>query len=370
MNADMSAPEPLRVLVNALHAKSGGGLSYVRAVLPLLAADRRLSLTLLVHRVQIPLFQPLDPRIALHPIDIAPGQLRELAWEQMRLPGLARRLGAQVVFSPANFGPLALPAQVIVLHNDVTVARFEKRLSKKVYWAALRLLTKLSLARVRRAVAVSRHAADTLSFGNRHWRAKVAVIHHGVDPVFSPDPAAAREDFVLAVSDIYVQKNLHTLVRALALLPGVTLHVAGRILDGWYHGEVVRLAESLGVADRIRFLGRVDVPALVDLYRRCAVFVFPSTVETFGMPLLEAMACGAPVASSNTAAMPEVVGDAALTFDPQDAAAMAAAIRRLLDDRSLAAGLGDRAVARASGFTWPNAAHALADVLVDAAFPQ
>jgi glycosyltransferase involved in cell wall biosynthesis len=368
MTANQPPSQPLRVLVNGIHAKSGGGLSYLRALLPLLAADGRLSLTLLIHRKQRELFQPLPAGIAVEMIDLAPGQLRELVWEQLRLPGLARRLGAEMVFSPANFGPLAIRSQVIVLHNDVSVAKFETRLSKKVYWAALKALTLMSLARVRRAVAVSAYAADRLSFGHAALRRKIAVVHHGVVPAFAPDPSVPREGFVLAVSDIYVQKNLHTLVRALALLPGVELRVAGQVLDGWYHAEIVRQAEALGVADRIRFLGRVGVDDLVALYRRCAAFVFPSTVETFGMPLAEAMACGAPIACSNSAAMPEVVGDgAALLFNPLDDKDMAEAIGRLLADRPLAAALGARAQERARDFSWPRAARAVADVLVDAA---
>jgi len=366
MNASPIPVSPLRVLVNGIHAKSGGGVSYLRALLPRLAEDSRLRLTLLIHRSQLPLFEPIDPRIALHAVDLPSGMVRELAWEQFRLPALARRLGAQVVFSPANFGPLALSRQVVVLHNDVTVAKFERRPAKKVYWAALKGLTILSLARVRRAVAVSAYAADALSFGCARLRRKVRVAHHGVAAVFSPDPGQGREGFVLSVSDIYVQKNLHQLVRALALLPGVELRVAGKVIDQWYHREVVALAESLGVGDRIRFLGRVEVDALVGLYRRCAAFVFPSTVETFGMPLLEAMACGAPIACSNAAAMPEVAGDAALLFDPLDERAMADALARLLAEPALREELGRRAVARAKAFSWQASAETVADALLEA----
>ena len=367
MNASQIPASPLRVLVNAIHAKSGGGVSYLRALLPRLADDPRLCLTLLIHRSQLPLFQPLDGRITLELVDLLPGQLRELAWEQLKLPVLARRLGAAVIFSPANFGPLAVGRQVVVLHNDVSVAKFERRLAKKVYWAALKGLTLLSLLRARRAVAVSAYAADALSFGCARLRRKVRIAHHGVAAAFSPAEVMERENFLLAVSDVYVQKNLHTLMGALALLPDVELRVAGKIIDHWYHGEVMALAERLGVAQRVRFLGRVDADELVNLYRRCAAFVFPSTVETFGMPLLEAMACGAPIACSNAAAMPEVAGDAALLFDPQDAEAMAGALTRLMADPFLRDELGRRAMERARAFTWRASGEAVAEVLLEAA---
>ncbi|WP_173977757.1 glycosyltransferase family 1 protein [Magnetospirillum sp. UT-4] len=361
---DALAGHPCTVLVNALHAKSGGGVTYLRAMLPQLATDGRLELVLLGHRDLLHLLEPLDGRIRVHPVELPGGMVREMLWEQLRLPAVARGLGADVVFSPANFGPLAVPNQVIVLRNDVTVGRDEPRLAKKLYWWALAALTWASLARVRRAVAVSAYAAERLSFG---FGAKVRVVHHGVAPAFSPDPAVRREGFLLTVSDVYVQKNLLTLVRALAGLPGIELRVAGRIVDPWYHAQVMALAAELGVADRLTFLGRLDEAALVDLYRRCAAFVFPSTAETFGNPLVEAMACGAPVACSNAAAMPEIVGDAALLFDPLDAAAMREALARLLGDADLRGELSGRALRRGGAFSWAATARATADLLVEAA---
>lgn len=367
--SDSPSPQaPVRVLVNGIHAKSGGGVTYLRAMLPWLAGDRRLSITLLLHRSQLPLFAPVDARITVELLDLPDGMAREMVWEQLGLPRLARRLGAHVVFSPANFGPLALSRQVIVLRNDVTVARSEPRLAKKLYWAALSVLTFLSLVRARRAIAVSAYAAQALSFGCGGWFGrKVRVVHHGVAPAFSPDASVPREDFLLTVSDVYVQKNLQGLVRALAHLPDVELRVAGRIVDPWYHRETMALAEQLGVAGRIVFLGRLEQAALVDLYRRCRAFVFPSTAETFGNPLVEAMACGAAIACSNAAAMPEIVGDAAVLFDPHDPEAIARVLRSIWQDDALRADLGARALSRAQAFSWKHTAEATAGVLLEAA---
>lgn len=364
----MERNRPLRVLVNALHAKSGGGITYLRAMLPLLAADPRLDLVLLIHGHTLPLFAPLDPRIQVQALDLPAGMAREMVWEQLHLPAMAKRLGADMVFSPANFGPLALKNQVIVLRNDVTVGRSEPRLAKKMYWWVLTALTALSLLRVRRAIAVSAYAAGVLSCG---FGRKIRVVHHGVAPVFCPDPSVPRDDFLLAVSDIYVQKNFLTLVRALAILrrkhPHLRLKVAGKIVDPWYHRQVMDLAETLGVAEAVEFVGRVEAVALRDLYRACRVFVFPSTAETFGNPLVEAMACGAPVVCSNTTAMPEVVGDAALLCDPLDADALAGHLLRVVEDAALAQRLSESATRRASAFSWERTAAATADVLVEAA---
>lgn len=367
MIAVPAARRAVRVLINALHAKSGGGVTYLQALLPLLASNPRLDVHLLVHRAQLTVLAPLGDRITLHHPDIPGGLLREMVWEQVKLPGLARQLGADVVFSSANFGCLALRHQVVVLHNDVSVGLTDPRWTKKLYWAGLTLLTLLSLARVRRAIAVSHHAATALTFGSRWLNGKIKVIHHGVNRKFSPTPEYCRDRFILAVSDIYVQKNFEVLVRALALLPGVELRVAGAVIDPWYHGRIVALAEELGVTGRIHFLGRLPMADLQGLYRHCGVFVFPSIAETFGVPLVEAMASGAPVVCSNTSAMPEIVGGAALMVDPRDPVALADNLARVLADEALAADLSTRGIKRAGDFSWEQTARDTADILIDVA---
>ena len=116
-------------------------------------------------------------------------------------------------------------------------------------------------------------------------------------------------------------------------------------------------------------LGEVGPSKLVTLYRQCAVFVFPSNVETFGNPLVEAMACGAPIASSGTAAMPEVLGDAALYFDPADIDGMAAAIERLQRDRKLRTQLSKKAIERSRHYSWDATVARTLDVIREVAPP-
>ena len=113
----------------------------------------------------------------------------------------------------------------------------------------------------------------------------------------------------------------------------------------------------------MELLGRLSTDVLADLYRRCALFVFPSLAETFGNPLLEAMACGAPVVSSRATAMPEVLGDAAVFFDPLDVEGMGAAIGRVLGDGDLRRRLGEKALARAQAFSWETTAQRTAGVI-------
>ena len=258
----------------------------------------------------------------------------------------------------------------ILLRNALAVARTETRWSKRVYWIVLGLITFVSLVRASRAIAVSRYAAESLSLGfSKFFRRKTRVIHHGISQMYQPDPQVRRDRFLLAVSDIYVQKNLHNLFQAcstvFAKFPDIKLLIAGQIIDEWYYQRVVTLAKDLGISDRIEFLGRLDSQGLLDLYRRFCVFVVPSTAETFGNPLVEAMACGAPIVCSSSSAMPEIVGGAAMLCDPMEPSDISRALMAVLDDADLRESLGQKGVERAKTFSWTQTAKMTADVLAE-----
>jgi glycosyltransferase involved in cell wall biosynthesis len=358
---------PIRVLINGVHAKSGGGLTYLRNILPELASDEQIELHLFLHRDQMDSLYPLDERIRIHLFEFPGGVLRLLAWEQFVLPFLARVMGARVTLSPANYGPLAAPGAVIMLRNSLAVAGRETRLGKRLYWLALAMMTALSLLACRRAIAVSHYARHALTFGMERWFGnRVVVIHHGVTQFFSPT-ADVRVSFLLVVGDLYIQKNLHTLLLAMGELkerfPEVTLRIAGRAADSDYERELRRLVAMHGLEDRVDFLGSVDADAVRVLYRQCMALVFPSTVETFGNPLVEAMACGTPVVCSNRAAMPEIAGDAALYFDPLSQADVERALTRIILDEDLRADLARRGLQRARAYSWRQTAEATAQLL-------
>ena len=364
--------DKIRVLVNGIHAKSGGGVTYLRNILPLLADDDDLEIHLILHRDQFELYGNLSGKVRVHPLEFDNRFLPALVWEQLALPGLARSMSADVTFSPANYGPLFAPNRVILLRNSLAVVGRETRLSRRPYWIGLALMTGLSLLTCTKAIAVSRYARNALTFGfGGRLRDRVTIVNHGVDPVFSPDDTADREPYLLAVSDIYIQKNIHTLIEAMGTVhrrrPEIKLKIAGRSIDAGYMKELRGRLAELDLAGVVEFLGERRTGELVDLYRRCLVFVFPSTVETFGNPLVEAMACGAPVACSNTAAMPEIVGDAAEFFPPLDAGEMASTILAIADDPALRRELGLRATKRAAGYSWSRAASETADVIKKAA---
>jgi glycosyltransferase involved in cell wall biosynthesis len=198
---------------------------------------------------------------------------------------------------------------------------------------------------------------------------KITVIYEGVNPALRPatDPnviAAARaryahnQPFLLFLSTIEPRKNIPALVDALQVLRARGLPhrllVAGR--RGWLYQGVFEHVRQAGMESQVDFLDYVPDADLPALFAACDAFVFPSLYEGFGLPPLEAMACGAPVVCSNTSSLPEVVGDAALCVNPRDVGEIAAAVERVIHDDRLRAELRAKGIARAAQFSWERAA--------------
>ena len=223
-----------------------------------------------------------------------------------------------------------------------------------------------SLERADRVITVSEFTAQELRilFGVSADRLRPTPL--AADPRFRPLPEADRlvwcqrqaldpSGFVLALGTLEPRKNLQTLVDAYEGLPAAlarrhTLVIAGRV--GWEHGPLSRRLEQLCDSGRARLLGHVPDEDLPALYGSAALLAYPSLYEGFGLPPLEAMACGTAVLVSNRASLPEVVGDAAVLVDALDADAIAGSIRLLLEDGAERARWAARGLARAQAFSW------------------
>jgi glycosyltransferase involved in cell wall biosynthesis len=167
--------------------------------------------------------------------------------------------------------------------------------------------------------------------------------------------------FLLYVGTIEPRKNLLTLIRAYDELLRTTEHQPQLVLcggRGWLCDEVFNLVDELKLQDQVRFTGYVDDADLPALYSAAQAFVYPSLYEGFGLPPLEAMACGAPVITSNVTSLPEVVGDAGLTHAPEDARELTRTMARLLSDLNLRAHFKRAGLERARQFSWERAARA------------
>ena len=373
MVSESTSKAPITLLINGLHSKSGGGVTYLNNILPLFGTAADVDVHLCIHQDQRKILNVDVPGVTVHEFSFSSGFWKLLWREQVDVPRLAKRIGATVTFSPANYGPIFAPRSVILLRNALSVGLVERRLSKIAYWLLLYTATSLSLLFSSRAIAVSNYARTSASGGLLNiFSEQFSIVPHGVDERFlKPSNGMKRENFMLAVSDIYVQKNFSRLLEAISLLrerhPTIKLKVAGRAIDAEYYATLLGKMEHLGISDHVEFLGHVDPEKLVDLYQRCGVFVFPSLVETFGNSLVEAMASGAPVATSRAAAMPEVAGEGALYFDPTDINDIAAILESLLKSDELRRDLGQKALRQAQAYSWPITAERTLTVLRDAA---
>lgn len=312
-----------------------------------------------------------------------PQQLREktlvwrsssLPWHSLRMPVLARRCRPQAVWFPANEAATWGCRPYVLTVHDVAQAHFPER------FFSGREEHQRYLRRLRRAVRRAARVVTDADFSRRDISEvtgcppdKIVVIPPGVDPVFRPLPRAESRAAVarLGVSSPYVlyvggfdfRKNLERLLEAFAILVAQgrreTLVLVGS--SGRNHRmrpDLQAAATRYGVSHRVAFLeGTVsDDLTLRALYSGASVFVFPSLFEGFGLPPLEAMACGTPVVCSTAASLPQVVGDAAVKVDPEDVEAMARAMASVLDDEQLRAGLREAGLRRAAAHTWESAA--------------
>ncbi len=229
--------------------------------------------------------------------------------------------------------------------------------------------TRRTARRATAIIALSESTARDLMDLYGISRKKISVIHIGVAEIFAPAPmqearARVRQQcgidgpFILFAGTIEPRKNLPALIRAYASLPRIrgdfALVLAGEW--GWGKSEVDRTVKEVGIEGRILLTGHVALEDLRWLYCAADLFVYPSLYEGFGLPPLEAMACGTPVITSNCSSLPEVVGDAAILADPREVEELASTITRVLEDRELRHTMRERGIAQAKRFSWETCA--------------
>jgi glycosyltransferase involved in cell wall biosynthesis len=303
---------------------------------------------------------------------IALGLAREGYWYPLGLDRRARRAGADVVHVPAGLGPTRPRLPLVVTIHDVLPLRHPEWFTAALVGHVRHVLPRIARAAAR-VVTVSEHARGEIVELMGVPAERVVAVHNGIDAGFAPrEPDdewlerrfGLRRPYVLSTGTLEPRKNLRAVLDAMPALPDdVSLAVAGG--HGWHAGPIEDALERFGGrAKRLGFVGDGDLAAL---YAGAACFVFPSLGEGFGLPPLEAMACGAPVVCSDRTSLPEVVGDAAVLVDPEDPGALVAAVRGVLADPARAEDLRRRGIERARGFTWERAAERTAAVYREAA---
>ncbi|MEO8287200.1 MAG: glycosyltransferase family 1 protein [Chloroflexota bacterium] len=300
-----------------------------------------------------------------------------IAWEQTILPLATARERIDLLFCPVNVRPVVSTAPVIITIHDVIFLHYPAAFHplKRLYLKAMTGWSARHSAHVITVSEATRRDVISMLGVPPH---RVTTVHNGVGSQFCPIPIEEQEVFkrqkgidgrtILYVGTLEPRKNVSTLIEAFAAIAAdpelndVKLIIGGS--KGWYYDEIFATAERLGLtaSGRVQFLGRVPDEELPLWYNIATLCAYPSLYEGFGLPPLEAMACGTPAIVSDRSALPEVVGAAGLLVDPEDTKGWSEALSRVLKNESLAAELGRKALEQAARFSWERTARETAAV--------
>lgn len=347
--------------------RAGAGRYIFSLVEALSRADSDHRFTVFVQSHLIREFQIRSSRFELADVGRLSTRQR-LAWEQSRLPRELKRRRVDVLHSPHYTMPLRPPCCVVVTFHDATFITMPE-LHTRSRRGLLSVMMRVSSRRADRLIAVSASTRADICRILKLDAARVDVVHEAASEIFG----SATEDgiaeatsahglcpngYYLFVGVLEPRKNVHGLLDAYARLQGpaaeLPLAIAGK--PGWMYQQIFARVNELSVSHRVRFLGYVPDADLAALYAGCRAFIYPSLYEGFGLPVLEAIQCGAPVITSNIASLPEVAGDAALLISPTSAEELSGAMSRLAADPELAAELSRRGRLRARSFSWARCA--------------
>jgi len=362
---------PLRIGVNALYlipGRVGGTEIYLRSLMIALAEiDSENQYVVFTNRETGPDLVPARSNFQCVPTSIgASFRPARILREQIDLPLAAARRHLDVLFNPGFTAPIFCPCASVTVFHDLQ----HKRRPELFRWFDLpfwRILLYASAYRSTHLLAISEATrADLLHF-YKIAPEKVTVAPLGVDPVFFDVGEHRRlaDPYILAVSTLHPHKNLDGLMRAFAEFrktrPEFRLIIVG--LRGFYAPALEKLRTSLGLSEAVRFTGWIPRAELYDLFAGAAAFIYPSTFEGFGLPVLEALAAGIPAACSRIEPLSSMAGPAALQFDPRDPSAILEAMVRITSEDVLRARLSAEGPIRAKEFSWERTARLTLDAI-------
>jgi glycosyltransferase involved in cell wall biosynthesis len=346
---------------------AGAGRYIVSLIRALARVDADHDYVVYARRHALPHFEGLPESFQV--VDIGNrSRWRRQLWEQTSLPLDLRRRGVRLLHSPHHTTPLFSPCPRVVTVHDVTFFLLPERypLTRRVYF---QVMTILAARRAHCLIVPSATVRDDLRTVLRVPPERASITYEGVEPEFrrldrSQCASLAAEryglpaGYLLSLGTREPGKNRAAVFQAVRLLldEGRDVHLAVVGQTGWRTEAEEAAVKETRLSGRVHFTGYVPQEDLPAVYNAASAFVFPSLYEGFGLPALEAMACGVPVVTSNASALPEVVGDAALKVEPSEPKAIAAAIGRILDDGTYAGLLSQAGVERAGEFSWEGCA--------------
>lgn len=367
----------MKIAINTTSAVAGGGITYIKSLLTYLSKiDTNHQYLILTTSNGKETFYFQHPNFTFISFRIpSKNSLLRILWEQCILPSFLKREGVDILFSPGNICPFFTTIQNVVMIQNVEPLSsnllIKRGFMQNIRLRLLKQLTILSIKKAQRVIFPSIKARIIIEKTGTSVK-HAEIIYHGINKeIFQPHSKNdmlhqckkkyGLEKFILYVSHIQRYKNFLELIKAFVLLKGrinneIQLVFAGECFDREYYNEIKAFIAEHRYENRIIFLGNILYEELPYLYSSCILFVYPSTCESFGMTLVEAMACGAPVLASNIEPIPEMCADAAVYFDPMNPVAMADIIFRTLKDQELIPTLRKKTIERAKTFSWENTA--------------
>jgi len=331
-----------------------------------------LNLAKLFPETEYDLFLPRRSLVPLNLPNLKPifcPFVKGIIWEQTRLSHECRRRGVDLLHCTNYIVPIISQTPIVLTIHDLAVLRYPQTHPWKRRFKH-QLLLRRSIEKAKLIIAVSRFTAQEISSIFHFPGERVKVVYEGVSPFFFPWKDEDRlnqirkrynlpSKFILYVGTLEPRKNISSLLLAFEMLKSQRKFPHKLVITGdkgWIYGEIIKTWKRMEIKREVIFTGYIPIADLPGLYGLAQLFVYPSIYEGFGLPPLEAMACGTPVVVSNGSSLPEVVGEAGIIVDPKRPESICQGMERVLGNSSLQSQLRDKGLKRVKEFTWEKTA--------------